>query len=188
MFALERILVPTNLGEPSKAALRYGVAFARQFGAKLYIAHVLPARDFEAAIEAERVIETLLPEVAEGATAAVTVADDTQTTEPDPETIVRNAAREDLGRLLEGAEERETRAEYLLRSAGAAGPGEEIVACAKELDVELIVMGKHRLGFVEHLLAGSVTEKVVRQAPCPVLIVHYPEHEFLVDDVPGPGA
>jgi hypothetical protein len=43
------------------------------------------------------------------------------------------------------------------------------VACATELAVELIVMGKHRLGLVEHLLASSVTEKVVRHAPCPVL-------------------
>jgi hypothetical protein len=32
-------------------------------------------------------------------------------------------------------------------------------------------MGKHHLGFVEHLVAGSVTEKVVRHASCPVLIV-----------------
>jgi nucleotide-binding universal stress UspA family protein len=38
------------------------------------------------------------------------------------------------------------------------------------------------LGFVEHLLAGSVTEKVIRQAPCPVLIVQHPEHEFVVPD------
>jgi nucleotide-binding universal stress UspA family protein len=43
-------------------------------------------------------------------------------------------------------------------------------------------MGKHRLGFVEHLLAGSVTEKVIRHAPCPVLIVHYPEHDFVLRD------
>lgn len=182
MFALKRILVPTNLGDPSKAAIRYGVAFARQFGAKLYLAHVLPARDFEAVIEAERVIETLLPETPQAAPAGATVAGALQPAEPDPDAVVRNAAREDLGKLLDSSEESDTRAEYLLRSAGAAGPGEEIVACAQELDVELIIMGKHRLGFVEHLLAGSVTEKVVRTAPCPVLIVHYPEHEFLVEE------
>jgi hypothetical protein len=43
-------------------------------------------------------------------------------------------------------------------------------------------MGKHRLGFVEHLITGSVAEKVIRQAPCPVLIVQHPEHEFVVGD------
>jgi hypothetical protein len=37
VFALNRILVPTNLGEPSQTAIQYGVAFARQFGAKLFL-------------------------------------------------------------------------------------------------------------------------------------------------------
>jgi len=172
MFALSRILVPTNLGLPSKAAIRYGVAFARQFGAKLYLLHVLPAKEFDAVIETERVIETFLPE--EG-----------QNPEPDPGDIARNAAREELGLLLEPQEHRDTHAEYLLRAAGSGGPGDEIVACARQLDVELLVMGKHRLGFVEHLLAGSVTEKVMRHAPCPVLIVQHPEHDFIVPDAPG---
>ena len=172
-FALTRILVPTNLGEPSKAAIKYGVAFARQFNAKLFVAHILSAKEFEAAIETERVMQTLLPEVAPD-------------TKPTPDQIARNAAREELGRLLDQEVEKDTQAEYLLRDAGSAGPGEAIVACATELNVELIVMGKHRLGFVEHLFAGSVTEKVVRHAPCPVLIVQHPEHDFIVDDASTP--
>jgi nucleotide-binding universal stress UspA family protein len=70
----------------------------------------------------------------------------------------------------------------LLRASGIAGAGEAIIACARELDVELIVMGKHQLGFVEHLFAGSVAEKVVRHAPCPVLVVQHPEHDFVLAD------
>ncbi len=105
--------------------------------------------------------------------------------EPDPGEVARNAAREDLARLLGADDERATRAEYLLRASGVAGPGEAIVRCAKELDVELIVMGKHRLGFVEQLVAGSVAEKVIRHAPCPVLIVQHPEHDFVVGDRPA---
>jgi nucleotide-binding universal stress UspA family protein len=42
-------------------------------------------------------------------------------------------------------------------------------------------MGKHRVGFVAHLFAGSVTENVLRHAPCPVLVVQHPEHEFVVE-------
>ena len=175
MFALTRILVPSNRGEPSKAAVRYGVAFARQFGAKLFLVHVLGARDFDAAIETERVLESLAPD----ASAARSVS-----SEPSLDDVAKNAAREDLGRLLSPQEERETQAEYLLRACGVGGPGDAIVACAKELGVELIVMGKHRLGFVEHLFAGSVAEKVMRRAPCPVLIVQHPEHEFVVPDCP----
>ncbi len=171
MFALKRILVPTNLGEPSKTAVKYGVAFARQFHAKLYLVHVLDAKKLDAAIETERVLETF----ASDAPAA-------ETLELDPVTVARNAAREDLGKLLTPQEEQATQAEYLLRGQRAGSAGDTIVACAAELDVELIVMGKHRIGFVEHLVAGSVAEKVIRQAPCPVLVVHYPEHDFVQDD------
>ena len=168
MFALKRVLVPTNLGEPSRAAIRYGVAFARQFRAQLFLLHVLPHRELDAALETERVLEVY--DAAE------------RTAEPNPTNVARNAARQDLEGLLSGDDERDTLAEYLLRPSGLGGPGDAIVACAHELGVELIVMGKHRLGFVEHLLAGSVAEKVIRHAPCPVLIVQHPEHEFVVAD------
>jgi nucleotide-binding universal stress UspA family protein len=94
--------------------------------------------------------------------------------------IAHNAAREDLAKLLSAEEEHETRAEYLLRGA-PSGAGDAIVTCAQELAVELVVMGKHRQGFVDHLVAGSVAEKVIRRAPCPVLIVHHAEHEFVRD-------
>ena len=97
--------------------------------------------------------------------------------EPSSLEVARNAARHDLARLLAFEDERDTQAEYLLRASGMGGPADAIVACARELRAELIVMGKHHLGFVEQVLAGSVAEKVVRQAPCPVLIVH-PEQEL----------
>ena len=173
VFALNRILVPTNLGEPSRAAINYGVAFARQFGSKLFLLHVLDAKKFDAALETERVLEVLSPEAA------------STTDEPSALEVARNAARHDLGRLLAGDDERATRAEYLLRASGVHGPAEAIIACARELDVELIVMGKHHLGFVEHLLGGSVAEKVVRHAGCPVLIVQQREHDFVVEDAPA---
>jgi nucleotide-binding universal stress UspA family protein len=169
MFALTRILVPTNLGEPSKTAIKYGIAFAKQFDAKLFLVHTLDVKELDAALETERVLETLLPDGVPSAAG------------PDPEQIAHNAAREDLAKLLSPEEERDTHAEYLLRGA-PSGAGDAIVACAQELAVELVVMGKHRLGFVDHLVAGSVAEKVIRRAPCPVLIVHHPEHEFVRDE------
>jgi nucleotide-binding universal stress UspA family protein len=162
VFALNRILVPTNLGEPSRAAIQYGLAFARQFEAKLFLLHVLDAKDLDAALETERVLEVLSPE------AEAPVPND-----PSPLELARNAARHDLGRLLSLDDERATRAEYLLRASGMAGVGDAISKCAREVGAELIVMGKHHLGVVEHLIAGSVAEKVIRHAPCPVLIVQH---------------
>ena len=169
VFALTKILVPTNRGEPSRAAIQYGVAFARQFGAKLFLLHVLDAKGLDAALETERVLEVLSAD-----------APDSSPNEPTALEVARNAARQDLSQLLAPEEERATQAEYLLRASGIAGPADAIVACARELRVELVVMGKHHLGFVEHMLAGSVAERVVRHAPCPVLIVQHPEQAFVV--------
>ena len=58
-------------------------------------------------------------------------------------------------------------------------PVEEIVDYAKEKNIDLIVMGTHGRGWLAHVLMGSVAEKVVRKAPCPVLTVRLAEHEFV---------
>jgi nucleotide-binding universal stress UspA family protein len=59
-------------------------------------------------------------------------------------------------------------------------PFVEIIRFAKSEDIDLIVMGSHGIGPVAHMLLGSVAEKVVRKAPCPVLTVRHPEHEFVM--------
>jgi nucleotide-binding universal stress UspA family protein len=61
-------------------------------------------------------------------------------------------------------------------------PSEEIVRYAGQEGIDLIVMGTHGRVKVAHLLMGSVAEKVVRTAPCPVLTVRHPEREFVVPD------
>jgi nucleotide-binding universal stress UspA family protein len=58
-------------------------------------------------------------------------------------------------------------------------PFSEIVRFAKEQQIDLIIMGTHGHTGLTHMLLGSVTEKVVRKAPCPVLTVRHPEHEFV---------
>jgi nucleotide-binding universal stress UspA family protein len=64
-------------------------------------------------------------------------------------------------------------------------PAEEIVSYAQAEQVDLIVIGTHgRPGFA-HLLMGSVAEKVVRAAPCPVLTLRHPEREFVLADTPA---
>jgi nucleotide-binding universal stress UspA family protein len=171
VIALTNILVPTNLGAPSKAAVRYGVALARQFGARLFLLHAMNDRDFEAAVEAERVLEELAPSTTRGEG-------------PNLDDVVKTVARADLQRLLSPEEERDTRADYQLRPFGPAGPHTAIVACARDLSADLIIMGKHTLGRVEHLIAGSVTERVIREAPCPVMIVQHPQRDFVVHE-PG---
>ncbi len=55
--------------------------------------------------------------------------------------------------------------------ARAGTPATEIARFAREREIDLIVMGTHGRGFVGHVVMGSVAEKVVRTAPCPVLTV-----------------
>jgi nucleotide-binding universal stress UspA family protein len=62
-------------------------------------------------------------------------------------------------------------------------PASEIVQYAKEQTIDLIVMGTHGRGFMGHAVMGSVAEKVVRTAPCPVLTVrNSPQHQFVTAD------
>jgi nucleotide-binding universal stress UspA family protein len=51
-------------------------------------------------------------------------------------------------------------------------PAEEIVALAEELGVRLIIVGRRNRGLIRRAFAGSVSDWVVRHAPCPVLVVH----------------
>jgi len=50
-------------------------------------------------------------------------------------------------------------------------PTEEILRCAKAENFDVIVMGTHGRTGLKHLLLGSVAERVIRGAPCPVLVV-----------------
>ena len=74
----------------------------------------------------------------------------------------------------------------LLRAQGTVvtsdAPASAIVKYAKDSDVNLIVIGTHGRGGMAHLLLGSIAERVVRIAPCPVLTVRHPEREFVLPD------
>ena len=63
----------------------------------------------------------------------------------------------------------------------ARGPTtrQRILEAARELCVDLIITTTHgRTGF-SHLFMGSTVEKIVQRAPCPVLVLSQPEHEFV---------
>jgi nucleotide-binding universal stress UspA family protein len=157
MIDLKRILVPTDFSPTSEAALRYGIALARAFDAKLFLLHV-PEHPGVAA-EAEYPIGIY-------------------------ETM-KNAANQRLGELLTRDETLELNHEYAMRIGNAP---DEIVKFAADHEIDLIVMGTHGREGVARVLIGSVAETVVRRATCPVLTVHYPEHEFVLEEVAAPTA
>jgi nucleotide-binding universal stress UspA family protein len=157
MITLKQILVATDFSEPSDAALAYGRELARTFDADLTVLHVaenLAARSFG--------------------------ADGIAFTSAELQADVEDMARSRVAALLVGD------ANLGIRSTGVVvtgnSPAATVTAYAEQQNIDLIVMGTHGRGAVAHLLMGSVAERVVRTAPCPVLTVRHPEHEFVLPD------
>lgn len=152
MIDLRRILVPTDFSKFSDNALTYAVAFAEKFGAELHLLHVV--QDLALFIP---------PEVAAAPVAA-------------PVDQLTTAAHAALDRIVR---EHTLQRLNVQREVREGNPFAEVVRYAKERDIDLIIMGTHGRTGLAHVLLGSVTEKVVRKAPCPVLTVRHPEHEFV---------
>lgn len=74
----------------------------------------------------------------------------------------------------------EGEAELAVRVSGS--PAAAIVEYARSIGASVIVIGTHGRDGFSRLLMGSVAEQVVRQAPCPVLVVRRNEHEFVLPD------
>src|SRR5262245_17996631 len=99
---------------------------------------------------------------------------------PDFQRALEESARRQLNAAVTDQDRSEFDAETVLRTSSA--PALTIVTYAKDVGIDLIVMGTHGRGAMAHMLMGSVAERVVRTAPCPVLTVKHPEHEFLRPD------
>jgi nucleotide-binding universal stress UspA family protein len=160
MIVLKNILVPTDFGAPSARALDYGRHFARQFGARLHLLHTVES--------------VMIPGGAEVPVAAV------EQVEKGLDTVAR--------RQMDAAITPDDRASFpvisVVRTAGSAA--KDIAEYARSEAIDLIVMGTHGRGVLHHLLMGSVAERVVRWAPCPVLTVRPDERDFVQPDALTP--
>jgi nucleotide-binding universal stress UspA family protein len=90
------------------------------------------------------------------------------------------AARKQLEQAIGDDDRRELHARTALLTAN--NPAIGIVAHARDIAADVIVIGTHGRGALSKLLLGSVAERVVRIAPCPVLTVRHPQHEFVIPD------
>jgi nucleotide-binding universal stress UspA family protein len=157
MIELKRVLVPTDFSEPSAVALRYAKALAQTFGASLHILHVIE-------------VKTLAyGELATGSLPPFDLSSILESIEKD----VRNR----LNQVLTESEREQYQAQLITL---VGNPFVEIVRYARAESIDLIVIGTHGRGPIAHMLLGSVAERVVRKAPCPVLTVRHPEHEFVM--------
>ncbi len=146
---MQNILVATDFSDASRHGLAKAAELAREVGAKITICHVLDPSPFAALAARGGAAEQLQHE-------------------QDIETAIHHALAELVDEFFEGVEEPKT---TLIMSPNAA---QGICHYAEKEDVELIVLSTHGRTGLAHLLIGSVAERVVRHAPCPVLTVRSP--------------
>jgi nucleotide-binding universal stress UspA family protein len=157
MIALKHILVATDFGEAADVALAYGRELARASGAQLDVLHV-----------ADNVL--IRGFGADGYVASYS----------DLQRDIEEGAWRQLDALLSSEDRAGLHARTVLRTSNS--PAFVITEYARDEKIDLIVMGTHGRGPLAHLLMGSVAERVVRTAPCPVLTVRHPEQEFVLPD------
>ncbi len=154
MLPFKKILCPTDFSEPALTALKRANEMARHFKAELIVAHVIPSVPGSHSF-------------------------------PDPQAAFNFDVplyQQELGiyaeKLLKKLVTHKLSPEVRTRdlvSTGEAAP--EILRIAAEEHVDLIVIASHGLTGWRRLVFGSVAEKVVRQAPCPVLTIMAPSEE-----------
>jgi universal stress protein A len=156
MIKMTNVLVATDFSDASDPALVYGREFARTFGATLHVLHVVENPLLWAGPEAAGVDFARL------------------------QAEVQDSAENTLNRIVTAEDREQLKAITVVRTG--TSPAFEIAGYAKAEGIDLILIGTHGRGFVPHLLMGSVAEKVVRIAPCPVLTVRPHEHDFIQPD------
>ena len=155
MIALKNILVATDFSESAAVALSYGRDLARTFNARLHLVHLV-----------EDVMMRYSPEVGFAV--------------PELQKNLEASAARDLDALITDDDRRTLTIVSVVKTAFNIPAG--LIDYAKANAIDLIVTGTHGRGAVKHFLMGSVAERVVRTAPCPVLTVHTNEREFIGPD------
>ena len=157
MITIQKVLVATDFSPVAETALIYGRALARTFDAQLHLVHVVD--DFSRFNYAEGA--GLLPRARSARRS-------------------RGPAGKSSKARCGEDDRRELRAVAVLREGHSTA--KEIADYARETAIDIIVVGATGRGALDRMLMGSVADKVIRQAPCPVLTVRHPEHEFVVPD------
>ncbi len=146
MFHIKKIMVPTDLTSHSTYVMRYAAKLAEQFGAEIHLVHVVEP------------VPVVYYEAA-------------MFTEESAAKLVETA-RKLMHKMPESPWSTGTK---VVHEVMEGAPITQIVNYAKEHGIDLIVAGTHGRTGVGHLLLGSLAEKIVRMAPCPVLTIRKPE-------------
>jgi len=147
MFEIRTILLTTDFSDTSIKALGPAQALASRFGAKIVVAYV----------EEDRLPPLVVEYMAVGI-----------------EDVMHQQVDRAKVRLEEFVRENLSNVAGVESIVTVGIPHVEIVRLAEERHVDLIVMATHGRGFISHAILGSTAERVLRRAPCPVMIVREP--------------
>jgi len=165
-MAFTHVLVPTDFSESANHALRYASEEATLHHAAVTLLHVLSSDSETQVYYVTGAPQAGLDPVAGGRLGSYP---------PSPPTVVRRDPNEEaLTKLHDLIPDDGHDTWKVLVAAGH--PADTIVRVAREENADLIVMGTHGRTGLQHVLLGSVAEKVVRLASCPVLTVRYKSH------------
>lgn len=142
---IRRILVPTDFSVPSQEAIEYAVTLAGRFDAAIHLIHVL-----QDPLAAHAAWEFYIPD------------------SPEQREQRQQEAKD---RLWDIAAQYIRAGVRITTEVRVGSPTEEIVAAATAYGSDLVVMGTHGRTGLPHLLLGSIAERIIRTAPCPVLAV-----------------
>jgi nucleotide-binding universal stress UspA family protein len=161
LFSLKTILVPTDFSRGSQTALEHATALAKMAQAEIVVLHVIETLAYT-------MKESL--HLVDAATMVKSMTESPQLL--DVYALAQRAVEPALDRVVKDLQKDHVSASGCILQGTAY---DQIVAKAKEADADLIVMGTHGRRGVNHLFMGSVAERVVRAAPCPVLTVRTPQ-------------
>lgn len=159
MIALKKILVPVDFERTSEHALNYGRELARRFNATLHVLHVV---DDVFALSAG--------------------TEGTLTAFPRLKRDMEDSAHSQIETLVT---DEDRKAGIHVAVVTSSSPAQAIIERARDAEADLIVMGTHGRGGAPSALIGSVAERVVRTASCPVLSIRHPRDEFVVPGGPA---
>ena len=139
----KKILYPIDFSEYTEEITSYAVSIAKKYDSELHLLHVIPNLSYFTPYESFMTPENIVA-------------------------IERNIEKEiekDFDNVLRKID---IPAKKVIKTGVTFV---EIIGYIKEEGIDLVVMGTHGRSGIEHILIGSVAEKVVRKAPCPVMTV-----------------
>jgi len=139
----EKILVPLDFSDHSKKALDHAIELAKQFKGKLHLVHCYPV--YVGAVSPYGIVV--------------------------PESFDRECREAAVREMSQWADKVKAAGVEVETTVTPSAPADAIVNTAEEIGADIIVMGSRGLTGLKHALLGSVAERTLRTAPCPVLTV-----------------